>query len=457
MASSRLRDPGFLTCSSPFSFKDALSGFSSISVVFLELKVSSFRGMPSLWISEMEIESLAAPFEFSLVRKFLARRPSLDAIRKFFFNLKLKGDVSVTVLNNRNVLIKLFNDLDYCRVFAQRSYFVNNCFMKLVKWSPTLDVEIESPVIPIWISFPNLRPHLFASRILHGLGKIFGYPLKTDNATSTGSRPSVARVLVEIDVTKKFPNKIWVGPENAGYVQSVVFEEFPEYCVHCSSLVHSKAGCTILHPNIIPFSSLGEGGRTGVRNVVDCLIETGNVIDSSCEKVMGCEYAAADISLSPNAIPFIPSSVVNGLGPKDVIEEISDIVLVPEVVSDPVNVAIPPAECGRGSEVSLVLGVVEDCGRPMVSVRNVESNVCGQVVNSDVQDILDNLVNVPVTVSGTYGFDVKSHGDWLHNSSEFGYDSESYSDPGNEFKMDCGVALKVASRGKFWKRGGRRR
>ncbi|PKU74762.1 hypothetical protein MA16_Dca004953 [Dendrobium catenatum] len=256
MASSRLRDPGFLPGSSSLSFKEALSGSSSISMVFPELKVSSFRGMPSLWISEMEIEALAAPFEFALVGKFPARHPSLDAIRKFFFNLKLKGDVSVTVLNKRNVLIKLFNDLDYCRVFTHRSYFVNNCFMKLIKWSPTLDVETESPVVPIWISFPNLRPHLFASRILHGLGRVFDNPLKTDNATSTGSRPSVARVLVELDVSKTFPDKIWIGPENSGYVQSVVLEDFPEYCGHCSSLGHSKAGCTILHPNIEDFSAI---------------------------------------------------------------------------------------------------------------------------------------------------------------------------------------------------------
>ncbi|PKU61917.1 hypothetical protein MA16_Dca017250 [Dendrobium catenatum] len=161
MASSRLRDPGFLSGSSPLSFKQALSGTSSTSLVFPELKVSSFKGMPSLWISEMEIESLAASFEFALVGKFPTSRPSLDAVRKFFFNLKLKGEVSVTVLNQRNVLIKFFNELDYCRVFAHRSYFVNNCFMKLIKWSHTLDVEIESPVVPVWISFPNLRANLF--------------------------------------------------------------------------------------------------------------------------------------------------------------------------------------------------------------------------------------------------------------------------------------------------------
>ncbi|KAL0908865.1 hypothetical protein M5K25_023376 [Dendrobium thyrsiflorum] len=109
---------GFLFGSSSLSFKDALSGVSPSSVDFPDLKVSSHRGMPALWISEAEIQSLATPFEFALMGKFLGRRPSLDAIRNFFFKLKLNGDCSVTVLNHRNVLIKLFKDLDYCRVFA---------------------------------------------------------------------------------------------------------------------------------------------------------------------------------------------------------------------------------------------------------------------------------------------------------------------------------------------------
>ncbi|KAI0525021.1 hypothetical protein KFK09_004411 [Dendrobium nobile] len=245
-----LRDPGFLVGPSSLSFKDALAGSVSSPKVFPDLKVSSHRGLLALLISEAEIHDLTAPFEFALVGKFPSRRPSMEAIRSFFFKLKLFGEVSVTVLNQRNVLIKFFNDLDYCRVFAHRSYFVSNCYMKLSKWSPSLDIDVDSPVIPIWISFPNLRPHLFASRILHGLGSVFGKPLKTDNATSIGSRPSMARVLVELDVSKSFPDIIWIGSECIGYVQNVVFEDVPALCVHCSALGHLIKGYRILHPNL---------------------------------------------------------------------------------------------------------------------------------------------------------------------------------------------------------------
>ncbi|KAL0919757.1 hypothetical protein M5K25_011875 [Dendrobium thyrsiflorum] len=67
MAYSRLRDPGFLCgASQPLSFKYALSGASSSSFSFPDLKFSSHRGLPALLISDEELSSLVAPFEFAL-------------------------------------------------------------------------------------------------------------------------------------------------------------------------------------------------------------------------------------------------------------------------------------------------------------------------------------------------------------------------------------------------------
>ncbi|KAL0913745.1 hypothetical protein M5K25_017228 [Dendrobium thyrsiflorum] len=188
--------------------------------------------MPSLWISEEEVLALAAPFSLSLVGYFPNHRPSLELIRRFFFNLKLTGEFYATLLDSRHVMIKLSCDMYYCRIFAHRSYFVSNYFMKLTKWSSFMDIAEESPIVPIWISFPNLRPHFFAPSILHGLSFIFGCPLRTDTATTVDSRPSVARALVELDITKRCPDNVRIGLKKFGYIQSVVIDEFPSYCEH---------------------------------------------------------------------------------------------------------------------------------------------------------------------------------------------------------------------------------
>ncbi|KAH0467311.1 hypothetical protein IEQ34_004549 [Dendrobium chrysotoxum] len=207
MVVNRFGDPSFLDGSfESRSFVDVLAGSSS-NVCFPELKPSSFCGLPSLWILEEEILGLAAPIQYALVGFFPSRRPSLDSIHKFIFNLKMIAKFSVTLLDPSLVVVK--------------SYFVNNCFVKLTKWFPSLDMSFESPVIPICISFSNLRPQLFSPRIFHALGSLF-----VDNATSVGSQPSLACVLVELDITKKYTDKVWLGPKNLGYIQMIEMENF---------------------------------------------------------------------------------------------------------------------------------------------------------------------------------------------------------------------------------------
>ncbi|KAI0530805.1 hypothetical protein KFK09_000353 [Dendrobium nobile] len=204
------------------SFKDSLAGVSSSSSK-LKFVQSSLKGCPALIFEDSVVEQLAAPYALTLVGKFVLRRPNLDVIRKFFVNLKLSGSFHVGLLDQRHVAIQLANDLDYSRIFARRSYYIQACQMRILKWTPNFDVREESPIAPVWISFLNLHLHFFNHQILFGLASVFGRPLQTDQATASVSQPSVARVLVELDVSKKHPTEVWIGFEMKGYFQKLEF------------------------------------------------------------------------------------------------------------------------------------------------------------------------------------------------------------------------------------------
>ncbi|KAL0928426.1 hypothetical protein M5K25_000307 [Dendrobium thyrsiflorum] len=191
------------------SFREVVSGTTSPGDKLSSLTHSSVNGIPAILISHEEVLKLASPFQYTLVGKFSLRRPSLDAIRLFFNNFKISGVFSIGLLDSRHVAIQLLNDLDYSRVFARRAYYINSCQMRLLKWTLFFDIKEESPVVSIWISFPNLRLHFFNALVLHALGSIFGRPLQTDQATASRTRPSVARVLVEVDITKKHTKEVW--------------------------------------------------------------------------------------------------------------------------------------------------------------------------------------------------------------------------------------------------------
>ncbi|KAH0457101.1 hypothetical protein IEQ34_015008 [Dendrobium chrysotoxum] len=114
--------------------------------------------------------------------------------------------------------MKLFYDLDYERAFAHRLYYVSNYFMKGITEHSSL------------ISFLDLHPHFFSPRILHGLGSLFGRPIH-DLGSSL-----IARILVEMNITKRYPEAVWLGLE--------------KNISHYKVLGHKKDKCLILNPHL---------------------------------------------------------------------------------------------------------------------------------------------------------------------------------------------------------------
>ncbi|PKU82066.1 hypothetical protein MA16_Dca004083 [Dendrobium catenatum] len=444
--------------------------------------------MSALWFSEDEFMHLAKPFEFALVGKFPLKRPVLDAIRRFFFNLKLTGDFSITLLDQSNVLIKLSNDLDYGRIFAHRSYFVYGCFIKIIKWSPTLDLSKESPVVPVWISFPGLRPHLFSSRILFGLGSVFGRPIQTDNATAVGSRPSVARILVELDISKNYHDSVWLGPEKLGYVQKVVLEGLPNFCPHCKVVGHKKSECPKLIPNQRPVEPSALSQLKSVPISLSIPIFT---VNSSIPNASLCvDDIDNNVVIPENDVVIPPAGELNSDSDINVVNgDISPSVQAPVSFSKPILLEISG---GMGDKVLAEVGspkllVSDDLvqSSPDAIILNnlalhkdcsVENNLGNNsICSNNLVDVYVNLVdthNLFQRVGINPGSDFSNQGDWLHGSSEFESDSEfsdcnladpdffGGSDPGNDFTLVRDRPVASRGRGRFRGRGrgrGRRR
>ncbi|XP_020585184.1 uncharacterized protein LOC110027901 [Phalaenopsis equestris] len=125
----------------------------------------------------------------------------MEAIRKFFVGIKLKGAWRVGLIDGRHILIKLLREDDYARVFSKQSLQIDGITMKILKWSTEFDPSKELPVVPIWFKLPGLKLHFFNHKVLFNIGQALGKPLKLYVPTYNLSRPSVARILVERDIT----------------------------------------------------------------------------------------------------------------------------------------------------------------------------------------------------------------------------------------------------------------
>ncbi|OIT22576.1 hypothetical protein A4A49_30549 [Nicotiana attenuata] len=78
-----------------------------------------------------------------------------------------------------------------------------------------------------------------------------GTPLALDDATYGRTRPSMAKVRVEIDSTRSIPSSVWVGSEDEnsplkGYTQKIEYENIPKYCEHCRKIGHKMMNFRVL-------------------------------------------------------------------------------------------------------------------------------------------------------------------------------------------------------------------
>ncbi|KAJ4717678.1 DUF4283 domain-containing protein [Melia azedarach] len=103
--------------------------------------------------------------------------------------------------------------------------------MRVFKWSTTFRCSEESPIVPVWISLPCLPVHIMYCRdALFSVAAAIGKPLRVDHATASLNRPSVARVLVEYDISQPLLPRLWIGEGDDGFWQDIIFERVPPYC-----------------------------------------------------------------------------------------------------------------------------------------------------------------------------------------------------------------------------------
>ncbi|XP_071928030.1 uncharacterized protein [Coffea arabica] len=116
--------------------------------------------------------------------------------------------------------------------------------MLVFRWTREFHVHKESSLVPVWVNLPNLPIHYFDKHSLFSILSPVGRPLFLDSATAAGTRPSVARVCLEIDVSKQVVPRIWVAVEGeSGFWQKIVPENIPPYCSCCWRLGHLTLDC----------------------------------------------------------------------------------------------------------------------------------------------------------------------------------------------------------------------
>ncbi|KAL2237563.1 UNVERIFIED_CONTAM: hypothetical protein Sindi_0948000 [Sesamum indicum] len=206
---------------------------------------SNYKGEPGIIYSSMETAQLASRLKFTLVGKFSHGLPNLNFLRNRIIRLGLKGNVSVGRLNLKHVLIRLANEEDFARIWLRGEWTFDSFHMRVFKWTPNFDPKIESAIAPVWIRLPELPVHLFEKNALFTLASKIGKPLRMDEPTADLSRPDLACVCVELDLTAPKVHVVYLNIEGKTYRQQILYENCPPYCSSCNHLGHDIATCIV--------------------------------------------------------------------------------------------------------------------------------------------------------------------------------------------------------------------
>ncbi|KAF9616183.1 hypothetical protein IFM89_028959 [Coptis chinensis] len=124
---------------------------------------------------------------------------------------KPKSEWQATPLGKGYIMFCFTDETDYQRVWTQGTWVFDEQVLRLSKWTPNFSTSKENHLNGlVWIRFPGLSLEYWELKTLFSLGRAVGRPIHTDENTAKRKLGYYASVLVDVDLTQKIPEKIWV-------------------------------------------------------------------------------------------------------------------------------------------------------------------------------------------------------------------------------------------------------
>ncbi|XP_060203078.1 uncharacterized protein LOC132631524 [Lycium barbarum] len=286
---------------------------------------TTHNGAPAVMFTASEYYGIMAnECRLTMVGRFLKPRPQIDKLRSKFKELiKTKGTTTIGVYDNFNVFLDFTNEEDFNVVWYRRVIEIEGQQMWLQKWSPNFKPEEDLPIAPVWVLLPKLPFHLHTWHYLKQIVSSVGTPLEMDMATKGRTRPSMAKVRVEIDLLKPQPEAVYIGlvHENApqyGYMQKLEYEGIPKYCRHCRKLGHMMADCRVLEKKKAAEKQKVDMQTMDTENGVNIINDKGDELAKAMEEITSSSNSAGNVEFKKNQVNMdIMKNTVNGVDKKD--------------------------------------------------------------------------------------------------------------------------------------------
>jgi len=145
---------------------------------------------------------------FSLIGFIDGKFPRYSSISKYVTSA-WQCHVNFSMHDSGWLIFKFTSELDMLAVLSGGPYHVFSRPLILKLMPDYFDFDTSDMIrLPVWVKFPNLPLQCWSPLCLSKLASVIGKPLHADAPTTSMTRLSYARVLVEVDLLADLPSSI---------------------------------------------------------------------------------------------------------------------------------------------------------------------------------------------------------------------------------------------------------
>ncbi|KAJ6299908.1 hypothetical protein OIU76_020828 [Salix suchowensis] len=207
---------------------------------------SELNNASSCSLLEHDLGNLKDVWKYCIVGYVAGKFPGFKALNHIIVN-SWKCKASLTIHESGWLVYRFLHEEDKLAVLSGGPYLVYGRPLILKSMPEFFDFSTaDMSTVPVWIKLPNLPLQCWSPVCLSKIGSVLGKPVQCDVLTSSMSRLSFARILVEIDLLEDLKHSVKLElPNGTSVNQKIIYETLPRYCKHCRVIGHN----TSLYPH----------------------------------------------------------------------------------------------------------------------------------------------------------------------------------------------------------------
>ncbi|CAE6191998.1 unnamed protein product [Arabidopsis arenosa] len=215
-----------------------------------DVNISTSDGQNSVEIPDEILQNSTPLWEDFLVGKFLETAPHVAKVHVIVNKIwKLGTDQKIDVyeVNPTTLRFRVRNPLVRARILRRGMWNIAEVPMVVSKWSPTTEKEQpEEKSIPLWVYLKNVPMNMFSWEGLSFITSAVGHPLHLHPETAACSSFDVAKIFVNVDLSKPLPKRIRFGKEGFEFWVDFLYPWLPPRCSICEKWGHLDSRCVVV-------------------------------------------------------------------------------------------------------------------------------------------------------------------------------------------------------------------